>query len=223
VSVKRKLYDLANADESVRFSPYCWRVKLALAHKNLPFETLPWHFTEKEKIAFSGQAKVPVLVDGKKVVFDSYDIAEYLEATYVNEPSLFGDAGQAALTRLVKHWAEDTLHPAIGRLVLPGIFKMIRPQDQGYFRETREAMYGMTLEDIAAGRPAFEPVFRAVLKPLRRTLEMQPFLAGPGPAFADHIVFGALQWGRLTCPFELLEGETVIEGWMARLLEIYGI
>ncbi len=223
MSVKRKLYDLAGADERVRFSPYCWRVKLALAHKNLPYETLPWHFTEKEKIAFSGQGKVPVLVDGKKVIFDSYDIAEYLEETYGNEPSLFGDAAQAALTRFVKHWAEDTLHPAIGRLVLPGIFAMIRPRDQGYFRETREAMYGMTIEELAARRAEFEPVFRAVLKPLRRTLEMQPFLAGPGPAFADHIVFGALQWGRLTCPFALLEGEGVIEGWMERLLETYGI
>ncbi len=223
MSVKRRLYDLANADESVRFSPYCWRVKLALAHKNLPFDTVAWHFTESEKIAFSGQGKVPVLVDGKKVVFDSYEIAAYLEETYVNEPSLFGDAAQAGMTRFVKHWAEDTLHPAIGRLVLPGIFGMIRADTQAYFRQTREAMYGMTIEEIASGRAAFEPVFRTILKPLRRTLEMQPFLAGAGPAFADHIVFGALQWGRLTCPFELLEGEGVIEGWMGRLLETYGI
>ena len=221
--MKRKLYDLAGADPQLRFSPYCWRVKLALAHKSLTYETIPWRFTEKDEIAFSAQTKVPVLVDGQKTISDSYAIAEYLETAYPNEPALFNDIGTRSLTRFVKQWTEDTLHPAIGRLVLPGIFAMIRPRDQGYFRETREAMYGMTIEELAARRAEFEPVFRAVLKPLRRTLEMQPFLAGPGPAFADHIVFGALQWGRLTCPFALLEGEGVIEGWMERLLETYGI
>ena len=29
------MYDLACANESVRFSPYCWRVKMALAHKGV--------------------------------------------------------------------------------------------------------------------------------------------------------------------------------------------
>ncbi|MDE1903950.1 MAG: glutathione S-transferase N-terminal domain-containing protein, partial [Alphaproteobacteria bacterium] len=37
-----KLFDLAGADDDRRFSPYCWRVKLALAHKGLPVETVPW-------------------------------------------------------------------------------------------------------------------------------------------------------------------------------------
>jgi len=207
----------------VRFSPYCWRVNLAMAHKNLPFETVPWHFTDKEAIAFSGQTKVPVLVDGESVLYDSEAIAEYLENTYANEPSLFGDSAQRGLTRFIKHWAEDTLHPAIGRLVVPDIFAMIRTQDQDYFRETREKMFGMTIEALAARRAEFEPVFRMVLNPLRRTLGMQPFISGPGPAYADNIVFGALQWGRKTSAAPLLEGEDVILEWMERLLEGYGI
>ena len=33
------LYDLAGADEHRRFSPYCWRTKMALAHKGLAFTT----------------------------------------------------------------------------------------------------------------------------------------------------------------------------------------
>jgi glutathione S-transferase len=223
MSVARRLYDLAGANELVRFSPYCWRVKLAMAHKNLPFETVPWHFTDKEAIAFSGQTKVPVLVDGEKVLHDSETIAEHLEEAYANEPSLFGDAAQRALTRFIKHWAEDTLHPSIGRLVVPDIFALIRVQDQPYFRATRETMFGMTIEEIAARRPEFEPLFRTVLNPLRRTLTMQPFISGAGPAYADHIVFGALQWGRKTSATPLLDGEDVILEWMARLLETYGI
>ena len=37
-----RLYDLAEAQPERRFSPYCWRIRLALTHKNLPVETIPW-------------------------------------------------------------------------------------------------------------------------------------------------------------------------------------
>ena len=43
-----QLYDLAGAEPERRFSPYCWRTKLALMHKSLPFDTIPWRFTDKE-------------------------------------------------------------------------------------------------------------------------------------------------------------------------------
>jgi hypothetical protein len=54
-----KLYDLAGAESDRRFSPYCWRIRLALEHKQQAVETLPWRFTEKEEIAFSGQWPYP--------------------------------------------------------------------------------------------------------------------------------------------------------------------
>src|SRR4029079_10376464 len=76
------MHDLAGADPARRFSPYCWRAKLALAHKGLTVETIPWRFTETDALAFSGQARVPVIRDGHRVVFDSWSIAEYLEDTY---------------------------------------------------------------------------------------------------------------------------------------------
>src|SRR6266446_7829836 len=57
-----KLYDLAGAETDRRFSPYCWRARMALAHKGLEVETIPWRFAEKDAIAFSGQGRVPVLI-----------------------------------------------------------------------------------------------------------------------------------------------------------------
>jgi glutathione S-transferase len=65
------LYDLAGAEADRRFSPFCWRTRLALAHKDLAVETVPWRLTETDKIAFSSQGKVPVIVDGGKTVYDS--------------------------------------------------------------------------------------------------------------------------------------------------------
>jgi Glutathione S-transferase, N-terminal domain len=52
-----QLYDLAGAEPERRFSPYCWRIKMVLAHKGLPFDTIPWRFTDKDAIAFSGQGR----------------------------------------------------------------------------------------------------------------------------------------------------------------------
>jgi glutathione S-transferase len=220
---QRLLYDLACADESVRFSPYCWRVKLALAHKNLSFKTIPWHFTDKEAIAFSNQGKVPVLVDGGSVVSDSHEIAEYLETAYPNEASLFGDASARALTGFVKAWTEDVLHPAIAPLVVADIWAALAPQDQGYFRETRERFLGRKLEEFAPVRESYLAAFKKTLTPLRRTLKAQPFLAGTAPNYADHIVFGALQWARITSQAPLLEDEAEISAWMTAVLATYGL
>lgn len=75
------LDELLGADNR-RFSPYCWRTRMALAHKGLKAELIPCKFTDKQLFAFSGQDKVPVLKDGDKVVFDSWDIACYLEEAY---------------------------------------------------------------------------------------------------------------------------------------------
>ena len=59
-----KLFELVGIDETRPFSPYCWRTRMALAHKGLPAETIPWRFTEKGAIAPHGSEKVPVLLDG---------------------------------------------------------------------------------------------------------------------------------------------------------------
>ena len=61
-----------------RFSAYCWRIRLALAHKEFAVETIPWRFTEKDEIAPSGQKLVPVLVDGDRWVADFLEYRELL-------------------------------------------------------------------------------------------------------------------------------------------------
>ena len=68
---------------------------VALA-KGLEAEGTPWRFTEKQAIAPHGSEKVPVLLDRDKPVVDSWAIAEYLEDTYPDRPSLFGGAGGRA-------------------------------------------------------------------------------------------------------------------------------
>jgi glutathione S-transferase len=221
--MSRILYDLAGADHDLRFSPYCWRVKLALAHKNLAYETVPWRFSDQERIAFSGQGKVPVLIDGSNIIADSQVIADYLEEAYPHEPSLYGDAPARALCFFVKSWTERVLHRAISLVVLPDIYACLAPQDKDYFRTTREAAYQRSLEDIAAHRHEALIALEATLKPLHATLDMQPFIAGEAPNYADHIVFGALQWGRLVSSSPLFEANDPLGLWMDKVLETYGL
>jgi glutathione S-transferase len=221
--MSRILYDLAKADETLRFSPYCWRAKLALAHKNLNYDTVPCHFTDKDTISFSGQDKLPILVDRGTVIADSQAIAEYLDEAYPNEPPLFGDQPAQALTTFVKSWAETRLHPAIAMVILPDIHGRLAEQDKDYFRRTREAKFGRTIEDIAAARGEAEETFHAILAPLLSSLAKQPFLAGDAPNYADHIAFGALQWARLMSSTPLLESEPAIISWMDSVLETYGL
>lgn len=218
----RTLYDLAAAD-GTRFSPYCWRVKLALAHKRLDYETVPWHFTEKAAIAASGQGKVPVLVDGARIVSDSQTIAAYLEQTYPNSPALFGDAQTQALTLFIKDWTETILHPAIAATVLGDIYRCLCPEDQPYFRETREAAFNRSIEDIDANRQQAEAHLHAMLKPLQKRLSAQTFIAGDSPSWADHLVFGALQWGKLVSATPLLAQDDSISIWMDKVLSTYNL
>ncbi len=216
-----KLYDLAAADAHIRFSPNCWRVRLALAHKGLPTETIPWRFTEKEAIAFSGQGKVPVILDGARCVTDSWAIAEYLETAYPDRPSLFNGPAGLALTRFVNEWTETVLHPAIARLILPDIHAMLHPKDQDYFKTTREAFFGCSLDDLAAAQQSHLAALRQALKPLAAALGHQPYLAGTAPAYADHIVFAALQWLRVCATYDVTGDQPALAAWMTHMLDAY--
>jgi glutathione S-transferase len=216
-----RLYDLAGADPNLRFSPYCWRAKFALAHKGLAVETIPWRFTEKNAIASSGQERVPVLVDGEKTVADSWAIACYLEDAYPDRPSLFGGAAARAPTRFLNSWADTVLNPGIIRFVLMDIFRLIDAKDRDYFRTSREQRFGMSLEAFVAEREKHLPAFRQSLTPLRTTLAAQPYLAGERPAYADYIVLGSFQWPRCISTFALLESDDPIFAWHERMLDAF--
>ena len=222
MSAARKLYELAGADPALRFSPYCWRTRLALAHNGLAVETIPWRFTEKEEIAFSGQKQVPVLVDGEKTLSDSQAIAEYLEAAYPQAPSLFGGAQAYALMQFIRHWVDGVLVMALVKVLVPDIFALIHPKDKAYFRESREKRLGISIEALAAQRAGHVAAFEAVLAPLRATLKGQKFISGDTPLYGDHIVFGALQWAHKTSSTALWGADDPVARWMEAVLEYYG-
>jgi glutathione S-transferase len=216
-----RMYDLAGAEPERRFSPYCWRIRLALAHKKLAVETIPWRFTEKVEIADSGQIFVPVLVDGGRWIADSWTIANYLEDTFPEGPSLFGGPTGQSLTRFYSSFA-DGLVSAIFPFVALDILHHVADKDRDYFRASREKRVGTTLEAFVADRDSKLTAFRASLTPLRNVLKTQPFLGGVQPLYADYAVFGPFQWARCISPFALLEPTDPVRLWRDRLLDGFG-
>lgn len=215
------MHDLAGADPDLRFSPYCWRTRFALAHKGLPVETIPWRFTEKDALAFSGQARVPVIRDGDRVVSDSWSIAEYLEET-CPMPALFGGTIGRAHALFVNAWADSVLLGGIARFIVRDLLDVIDPKDQTYFRASREARFGMSLEAVQQGREDRLPAFRETLSPIRLVLRRQEWLGGPVPSYADHIVAGTLMWPRCASRFSLLSEDDPVAVWFGRMLDQYG-
>jgi glutathione S-transferase len=216
------LHDLAGADPALRFSPYCWRTRMALAHKGLPLETVPWRFTDKDVIAFSGQGRVPVIRDGETVVHDSWTIAGYLEATYPDRPSLFSGAGGQAHARFINAWADSVLLGGIARLIIHDILLATDPKDHAYFRSSREQRLGATLEVVQAeGRASHLASFRDSLAPVRLVLLGQPWLGGEAPSYADYILFGTLQWPRCISRFALLADDDPVLAWQERALDLF--
>ena len=191
---------------------------MALAHKGLDVECIPWHFTEKDKIKFSGQERVPVLIDGSKTIADSWEIAKYLENAYPDRPSLKLENGEILF---IKFWSETVLHPEMLQLLVLDIHDNLRPEDQNYFRESREKMFGKTLEEVVSNRQELLPRIQKLLVPLRSTLSKQEYLSGESQGFSDYIVFGAFQWARCISNFSILDSDDIVYKWREKMLYMH--
>ena len=220
--MSRLLYTLCGADRGRHFSPHVWKIVMALAHKKLDFEERPTPFTAIPAIENGFSKTVPVLFDNGRLVRDSYDIALYLEATYPDAPSLFGGDGGKALTRVVEAYVQNEIQSPLRFIILKDIHDGLDSVDQDYFRRSREERMGRTLEDVEAGHAAALAAYPARLEPIRQLLNLQPFLGGQDPLFADYILFGALQWARVTSPKRLLADDDPVQLWFERCLDLHG-
>jgi len=213
-------YDLMGRDGR-NFSPYCWRTRLALAHKGLAIEHRGTSFTAIRDVGDGGFKTVPIIEDGGKIMAESFAIAQYLEGEYPDASSLFGGAAGEGLCKFLHSWTNSVVHPGIADLVLLDIYDHVCDQDRDYIRASREKIFGKPLEDVQAGREDRVAGFRAALHPLRLTVRSQTFLGGRQPNYGDYIVFGAFQWARAISDFRLLEDDDPIFGWFQRVAGLY--
>lgn len=213
----RVLYELCGIDEGLRFSPYCWRVRYALAHKGLETQLCAWRFTDKQALAFADHDKVPVLVDGDTTVTDSYLILRHLDRVYPDAP-LLGEGMAEARARFFKHYAERSLAPAIMRTIIMDLLNAIHPKDRDYFRQTREQRFGRSLEEYHSPAKGLSQL-DAALEPLRGCLAEADYIDGEAPAAADYLMFGFFMWARIVSSADLVSNADPVYGWIERMLD----
>ncbi len=219
---KVRLYELALADGRSA-SPFVWRIRYALAHKGIPFETVYLGFTEISQV-FAGKFKtVPILEHADSALAESWDIAEYLDRAFPQRPLLFNTPAELSLVRFMDAWFFSEVLRKMFRVYVKDVHDAARPEDRAYFRASREkTMKGKTLESFTADRASHLPAIRASLAPLRTHLQKFPFLGGSAPNFADYIALGGFYWAASAGTLPLLERADSLRDWLDRGFNLYG-
>lgn len=117
-------------------SPFAWRAMLGLVLKGIEFESTLLQFSKGEHrapgfLALNPRGKVPVLVDGDEIIYESLAILAYLERKQP-EPALFGKspAQHALIWRLISEH-ESYVAPIGERFARPVYFgKLDEKKDQ---------------------------------------------------------------------------------------------
>ncbi|MBI2998171.1 MAG: glutathione S-transferase family protein [Deltaproteobacteria bacterium] len=151
-----KLYDF-------KASPNCQRVKVVLEEKKLPYETVPVDLRggEQKKADFlklNPYGKVPVIIDGETVLYESCIINEYLEDKYPEPPLLPKDPAKRARIRILIDYGLNHLDSAYQKIRLE-LTKAEKERNQ-------ETLEGAKRE------------LRNQLQRLEREIGDQPYLAG---------------------------------------------
>ena len=128
-------------------SPYAWRVQLALEHKALDYERKVLSFTagdtrKPEFVALNPRHRVPVIVDGDFVLYESNAIVEYLDDAYpATGARLFpGDVRSRALVRRLIMEVDGYFDPAIDPLTTQAFGKKPEERDPKQIADARKGL-----------------------------------------------------------------------------------
>jgi glutathione S-transferase len=213
-----ELYEVCGADPKLVFSPFCWRVRLAMAFKGLPFESRPITYSDKAAIAFSGQDLLPVLRDGQSIVHDSLSIACYLDRQY-SRASLGLEGIAKHRATLIDRFAHQDLLIGLFRLLVLRILPLLSLEDACYFRSKHEGLLGSSLEAFADPSTGVQLV-ESALQPLKAQLQLTPFFDGDEPGAVDVLIGGFFLWAWVL-RLEIWENHPEIARWVERLVARY--
>lgn len=214
-----QLFDLAAGDIDVRPSPYCWLAKFALLHKGLKFETVPLRFTEKQNYPDQEHGKLPILKDGDQIIADSANILAHLEKHHHGDP-LTASKGERAAAEFYTAWLGGDLYPALAPMMFVRVHAVIDAGDKEYFRKTREARFGKTLEEVAMGHGLKDKMENA-LQTLAAPLARYKYLGGDMANLSDYIVFSPFMWQRTITSETLYETPQAVGAWQERMLDLF--
>jgi glutathione S-transferase len=219
------LYDLTD-------SPFCAKVRMCFQVKGIPYRRVTLTLRKRRELrALNPLGKVPVLVDGGRVIVDSSAIVRHVDAAHAERPLLPEDPAARAYCALLEDWADESLYLVVGG------FKWLNPANRAIaiartVTELGGGIAGPVLGRLIArniarrygawgyGRdvlPHFEERMRESLSWLGTLLADRPFLLGRALTLADVACYGQLAWMRQYAEAKLLDAEPAVTAWMGRL------
>ena len=217
---KITLYDLALRDGQT-ISPFVWATKYAIAHKGFEIDLVPGGFTGIVERTGGKTERLPAIVDDGKWVLDSWLIAEYLDETYPDRPTLIGSKQVEIATKFIEGW----LWGNVLRKWMPNIVRDYRDAvldvDWDYVTKTRTAP-GTTLEATQAGREDRLPLIPPKLELLRTTLRETPWLGGDSPNYTDYRALAVFLFMSAVATTPVLTDDDPIRDWVERGFDLYG-
>lgn len=205
------LYERAGLD-GLCPSPVCWRSRIALAVKGVEVERRPMRFADVDALAgATGSRTVPVLAIDDAMVVSSDAIAAHLDATAPAGPRLMADGDQAAGAEL-----ERELGSRIGPLVAADFLRRLLPEDRVYFKESREARFGRSFEELEKLRAGLELDLAFSIGRLEPQLEEHRYLGGDEIGWLDIVAYTYIAWIGFASPRSMPELVNPVRTWFER-------
>lgn len=216
-----KLYELVGKDKTQGFSLYVWRVRMALAHKGCDVEMIPLIFTEISALDSIDAKTVPILDHEGTIISDSWDIACYLENNFPDKPSLFGGTEGKAYANFFNYSSFYHLTIPLFQALVFDIFNVLDERDLNYFRTSREARLGKSLEEAHENQAQSLAAFQKQLYPYNATLKTQKFFCGDQPAYVDYMMYGLFQWAKGVSALQLITADDPLYYWRDRMDNLF--
>ena len=219
---RRMLYDLAGADPALRFSPFCWRIRMALAHKGLDGRDHP--------LALHREGPHRLRRPGAGAGAGGWgpDPARQLGHRRIPRGRLSAPsqpvrraATAQAVTRFVNGWTDASCIPGSPGWWCGTSWTAWRRRMPAISAKAGRSASAPRWRSSSPTREANLPAFRRELQPLRLALRGQPFLSGEAPAYADYIVFGAFSGPARSAPSGCWRPDDPVHAWRGRMLGLF--
>ena len=108
-----------------KHSPYCLKVRMALAAKKLEYRTVEITPAIGQIDIFqkTGQKKLPVLFDNEMIIHNSSSIIRHLEKIQIDPKLIPDDQREASQAQIIENWADTNLAKSIKTIFLEEVIK----------------------------------------------------------------------------------------------------
>jgi microsomal prostaglandin-E synthase 2 len=215
--------------------PFCWKVRVGLALKKVPYEKIEVHPLNKKELAFSDYKKVPVYKDSAGIqVNDSNAILKHIDEEYTDGPKLCAADGTAA-KEAEKQWLEwsEKYVKAVPPLIYDTVPNALKAFDYitkvGNFSSLQKftikysgaIVMKMVAKKSKERQNISDPKahIKKYLQEWADAVGTKPFRGGDTPDITDAAVFGITLSVKDLPAYPIMQEVPAFAAWMKRMSE----